>query len=109
MRNVAAVAPGWTTTLGGTAATAGLLLRSVTITPLEAAGWSRVTVPSTCVVPPVTVLGFTVRVLILGGIRACGANRGSAAQPGLTARHATHMTNQGKILATFIDFPFRYR
>ncbi len=105
--NVAEVVPGWTTTLGGTGATAGLLLRNVTITPVEGAGWFSVTVPSTRVVPPVTLLGLSVTLLSCRGTGRRGSRGGSAVQPGLTIRYTTHLTKQGKILATFIGFSFR--
>jgi hypothetical protein len=58
--NVADVAPGCTTTLGGTAAICGALLPIFTVTPAEPAAADNVTVP-TAVPPPVTLVGFSVK------------------------------------------------
>jgi hypothetical protein len=68
-----------------------LLLRNVTFTPPEDAGWSRVTVPITCVVPPVTVLGFKVTLLICGGwtLSCCRVPGAFAAQTWLTGLGTT--------------------
>jgi hypothetical protein len=64
--NVALGAPGWTTTPDEIAATAGLLLRSVTMTPPAGAGWFNFTVPTACA-PPTTLTGVRATVLIWSG------------------------------------------
>jgi hypothetical protein len=60
-RKVALVAPAGTVTLGGTVATAVLLLESETCSPAPGAGPFSVTVPVGEEVPPVALAGFMVR------------------------------------------------
>ena len=59
---VAVLAPAATSTLGGTVAIAVLLLERVTVAPPVGAGPVSVTVPVE-VLPPVTVVGFKLRLL----------------------------------------------
>ena len=66
MVKVAVLAPAATRTLAGTVAAAVLLLERVTVAPPVGAGPVSVTVPVD-VPPPVTVVGFNVRVDNAGG------------------------------------------
>ena len=65
--NVVLVAPAGTSTLGGTLATDGSLLESVTCTPPAGAGPFSVTVAKEGL-PPVTLVGFSVSEEIIRGI-----------------------------------------
>ncbi len=59
--NVALAAPAATVTLAGTLAAAVLLLESVTSAPPDGAGPLNVTVPVEDCVPPITLVGLSVR------------------------------------------------
>src|SRR3954470_5184578 len=65
--NVAVVLPAGTVTLAGTVATEVLLLLSITVAPPTGALAVRVTVPVEFV-PPLTLVGLTVREVSVGGV-----------------------------------------
>jgi hypothetical protein len=65
--NVALVDPPGTTTLEGTLATPGLLLESATCAPPAGAGPLSVTLPLEDCAPPITLEGFSVSEVRVGG------------------------------------------
>ena len=85
---VALVVPAGTVTVLGTVATLGLLLLRFTTNPPDGAGAVRVTVP-VLLLPPTTLVGFSVRLLRLGCVgppppTACNA-RYTFSRPALGA------------------------